>query len=59
MGRSFKDRYYGTLKLNWRGIWNGNKIAVFDVDVKGGINLKKKFVNPPCLYSLHLLRSAY
>ena len=39
----YKDRYYGTLKLELERIWNGNKIAVFDVDVKGGINLKKKF----------------
>jgi guanylate kinase len=39
----YKDRYYGTLKLELERIWNVNKIAVFDVDVKGGINLKKKF----------------
>lgn len=39
----YKDRYYGTLKLELERIWNGNKVAVFDVDVKGGINLKKKF----------------
>ncbi len=39
----YKDRYYGTLKLELERIWNGNKIAVFDVDVKGGINLKKIF----------------
>lgn len=53
----YKDRYYGTLKLELERIWNGNKIAVFDVDVKGGINLKKKFgksalsvfITPPSL----------
>lgn len=39
----YKDRYYGTLKLELERIWNGNKVAVFDVDVKGGINQKKKF----------------
>ncbi|HPV87593.1 MAG TPA: guanylate kinase [Bacteroidales bacterium] len=39
----YKDRYYGTLKIELERIWNGNKVAVFDVDVKGGINLKKKF----------------
>jgi guanylate kinase len=31
----YKDRYYGTLKLELERIWNGNKVAVFDVDVKG------------------------
>jgi guanylate kinase len=57
----YKGRYYGTLKLELERIWNGNKVAVFDVDVKGGINLKKifgkealsVFVAPP---SLEILR---
>ena len=56
----YKDRYYGTLKLELERIWNGNKVAVFDVDVKGGINLKKKFgrsalsvfIAPPSLEAL-------
>lgn len=39
----YKGRFYGTPKLELERIWNGKKIAVFDVDVKGGINLKKKF----------------
>ena len=41
----YKGSYYGTLKLELERIWNGNKVAVFDVDVKGGINLKKIFGN--------------
>ncbi|NLA15850.1 MAG: guanylate kinase [Bacteroidales bacterium] len=39
----YKGNYYGTLNLELERIWNGNKVAVFDVDVKGGINLKKFF----------------
>jgi guanylate kinase len=57
----YKDVFYGTLKLELERIWNGNKVAVFDVDVKGGINLKKffgknalsVFIAPP---SLEVLR---
>jgi guanylate kinase len=39
----YKDLLYGTLKSELERIWaNGNHV-LFDVDVKGGINLKKKF----------------
>lgn len=39
----YQDRYYGTLYRELDRISdNGNNI-IFDVDVKGGINLKKKF----------------
>lgn len=39
----YKDYYYGTLNSEIERIWsNGNNI-LFDVDVKGGINLKNKF----------------
>ena len=34
---------YGTLWSEVRKIWNQNKMVVFDVDVKGGLNLKKEF----------------
>ncbi len=50
----YKDRYYGTLKLELERIWNGNKVAVFDVDVKGGINLKKNSVKRRYPFSLRL-----
>lgn len=39
----YQGRFYGTLKIELERIWNGHHVAVFDVDVKGGINLKKKF----------------
>ena len=32
--------YYGTLRSEIERIWNNRKTAVFDVDVKGGVNLK-------------------
>ncbi len=39
----YKDIFYGTLKSELERIWaNGNHV-LFDVDVMGGINLKKKF----------------
>ncbi len=34
---------YGTLWSEVHRIWAENKIVVFDVDVKGGLNLKRKF----------------
>jgi guanylate kinase len=35
--------YYGTLKNEVQRIWEQGKVILFDVDVKGGINLKKYF----------------
>ena len=37
----YKDRYYGTLKSEMERIWTKGKNVLFDVDVKGGLNLKK------------------
>jgi guanylate kinase len=39
----YKDQFYGTLKSEIERIWADKKHVVFDVDVKGGINLKKIF----------------
>jgi guanylate kinase len=39
----YKDLFYGTLKSEMERIWNEGKHVLFDVDVHGGINLKKKF----------------
>jgi len=39
----YKDNFYGTLKSELHRIWNKGNHVVFDVDVVGGINLKKKF----------------
>ena len=39
----YNDLYYGTLRCELERIWKNNKHVLFDVDAKGGINLKKKF----------------
>ncbi|TXF77404.1 guanylate kinase [Chryseobacterium sp.] len=39
----YEDKYYGTLKSEVERIWDSGKAVIFDVDVKGGISLKKYF----------------
>ena len=39
----YKDKFYGTLKSEVERIWAKDHVIVFDVDVKGGVNLKKYF----------------
>ena len=39
----YKNQYYGTLKSEIDRIWAKGNHVLFDVDVKGGINLKKIF----------------
>ncbi len=41
----YKDSFYGTLKTEIERIWKKGKHVIFDVDVVGGLNLKKKFKN--------------
>ena len=41
----YENNYYGTLKSEIERIWNDKKHVVFDVDVVGGLNLKKHFGN--------------
>ena len=56
----YQDHFYGTLNSELTRIWNANKTVVFDVDVVGGMSLKKKFgkkalaifVMPPSLIVL-------
>jgi len=56
----YKDHYYGTLNSEIDRIWADNKHVLFDIDVAGGINLKKIygenslsiFVMPPSENSL-------
>lgn len=58
----YEGLFYGTLKSELQRIWNKNKIVVFDVDVKGGINLKSifkqdaisLFIKPPSILELEL-----
>lgn len=39
----YRDHYYGTLRKEIERIYGEGKIPLFDVDVMGGINLKKIF----------------
>lgn len=39
----YEDKYYGTLKSEVEKIWGECKTVIFDVDVQGGIALKKYF----------------
>lgn len=58
----YTDKYYGTLKSEVERIWEDGKVVIFDVDVKGGISLKKYFgekalsifIMPPSIAELEL-----
>jgi len=39
----YTDRYYGTLRSEINRIWDKGKNVLFDVDVVGGVNIKKQF----------------
>lgn len=41
----YTDKFYGTLKEEVQRIWDNGKIVIFDVDVKGGVNLKNIFAD--------------
>ncbi len=56
----YPGQYYGTLKSELQRIWNAGKHVIFDVDVVGGLNLRKLFpsnslavfIQPPSLQEL-------
>lgn len=39
----YTDKFYGTLKQEVERIWQNGKVVIFDVDVKGGVALKRYF----------------
>ena len=39
----YENQYYGTLKSEIEHIWAAGKHVIFDVDVEGGVSLKKYF----------------
>ncbi|MFA6592662.1 MAG: guanylate kinase [Bacteroidales bacterium] len=39
----YPGSFYGTLKSEVERIWSKGNVIIFDVDVKGGVNLKKYF----------------
>ncbi len=53
----YTDNFYGTLKSEVERIWAAGKHVIFDIDVVGGLNIKKQypdktlaiFVQPPSL----------
>ena len=53
----YENQYYGTLKSEVERIWNEGKCVIFDVDVMGGLNIKRQypteclsiFIMPPSL----------
>jgi len=56
----YTDKFYGTLKSEVERLSNEGKVVLFDVDVKGGVNIKKFygdralsiFVQPPSIEEL-------
>ena len=39
----YDNQYYGTLRSEIDRIWNIEKTVIFDVDVAGGLNIKKQY----------------
>ena len=39
----YKNQYYGTLKSEIERIWSEGKTVIFDIDVVGGLNIKKQY----------------
>ena len=45
MEEVYRDNFYGTLKSEIARIWALKKHVIFDIDVVGGLRIKKKFPN--------------
>ena len=58
----YTDRFYGTLRSELQRIHTAKQVPIFDVDVKGALNLKAQFgdnalnlfIDPPSLDALEL-----
>lgn len=58
----YTDRFYGTLKAQVENQLNAGQNVVFDVDVKGGVNIKRYygnralsiFIQPPSIETLRI-----
>jgi guanylate kinase len=58
----YRDNFYGTLKTEVERIWADGKNVIFDIDVVGGLRIKKKFpdqtlavfVKPPSVDELKI-----
>ena len=45
----YRDNFYGTLKSEVERLWALKKHVIFDIDVSGGLRIKKKFPERTCL----------
>ncbi|WP_417290499.1 guanylate kinase [Corallibacter sp.] len=58
----YRDNFYGTLKTEVERIWATGKHVIFDIDVSGGLRIKRKFpeetlaifVKPPSIDELKI-----
>lgn len=58
----YRDNFYGTLKSEVERLWKEGKNVIFDIDVAGGLRIKKKFpeqtlavfVKPPSVDELKI-----
>ncbi|AUS04820.1 guanylate kinase [Pseudotamlana carrageenivorans] len=58
----YRDNFYGTLKSEVERIWSKGKNVIFDIDVSGGLRIKRKFpdetlaifVKPPSVDELKI-----
>ena len=58
----YRDNFYGTLKTEVERIWAQGKHVIFDIDVAGGLRIKRKFpeetlavfVKPPSIDELKI-----
>ncbi len=58
----YRDNFYGTLKTEVERIWAKDKHVIFDIDVSGGLRIKRKFpeqtlavfVKPPSIDELKI-----
>ena len=58
----YRDNFYGTLKSEVERLWAEGKNVIFDIDVSGGLRIKKKFpektlavfVKPPSVDELKI-----
>lgn len=58
----YRDNFYGTLKSEVERIWSHGKNVIFDIDVSGGLRIKRKFpeqtlsifVKPPSIDELKI-----
>ncbi len=58
----YRDNFYGTLKSEVERLWSEGKHVIFDIDVAGGLRIKRKFpektlavfVKPPSIDELKI-----